>query len=736
MPSLSKDPKPILPEKQTAEAKPARIHVNAIPPELRHLSRWCCWQERPSATPGKKPDKPPIQATSDFSGRHVYAKANDPATWTTFEKAERYWREHLQNKGPASGLSFAMNGDGIIGIDLDACRDPNNKTVSGWALKIIQRFGSYTEISPSGTGVRIFLRGRLPVHGRHKGQIEVYDTAKFLTVTGRRIISHGARNGIEDRAAELLAWHREIFGDGATSTKGKIGVLVINGAPDIDQTRLDRLFRSKPKAREIFEGERNGYPSQSEADLALASFAAHAGWTGQAICDLLVMARQNAGEPIKPLDYFTRTIARAGTPHSKNAVSCADGQHAENRTLNQGGAAAHAQHENRTLNKGGAVPKVTTIEQARDVFKRHLYLPDPNVVDVVLSVPAGNKLLETDPLWLFLKGPPGSGKTELLNSLRELSEWALLVSNLTPAAMISGYVDQSEDDHSLLPQLDGKTLVMKDFTTVLAMNPAQRDEIYGILRDCYDGHAAKNFGTGRREYKSRFNVLAGVTNAIEGAWHLSALGERFLCWSMTTDHKEQAKRALLHANNESTMRQELADAAAGVLAGLPDVVPGIPEPLKHKTLTLAFLLARLRTYVARDRNDVVHRAPEVEVPTRLVKQLLRLGQSVALVRHKEQLTDGEFSIMRKVALDSVPSARLSIFNELLSAKKGGGVLKKPDSMYAIDYFARRCRISHSPAKRHLDDMVLLGLAQAERKNRADFYRLTTDVWNEWREIQS
>ena len=60
-------------------------------------------------------------------------------------------------------------------------------------------------------------------------------------------------------------------------------------------------------------------------------------------------------------------------------------------------------------------------------------------------------------LWLFLKGPPGSGKTELVSPLKGQTEWATLVSNLTPAALISGYGDPTRDegDQSLLPQLNG-----------------------------------------------------------------------------------------------------------------------------------------------------------------------------------------------------------------------------------------------------------------------------------------
>jgi hypothetical protein len=291
----------------------------AVPSELRALPRWACWQEQPGY--GKKPGKPPIQANIKFTGQHVYAKTNDPKTWASFGEALNYRRTHLPGEDTAAGLSFALNGDGIVGIDLDKCRDAESKTIAEWALKTIKRFGSYTEISPSGTGIRIFLRGKLPAGGRHKGTIEVYDSNKFLTVTGRK----WSGRGIEDRSAELLAWHREVFGEGLlpTSTKGKgsNGQLVVNGSPNIDPAQFEQLFRAKPKAREVFQGSHT-YKSQSDADMALANYATAAGLTAQQTCDLLVAARTNAGERIKPVDYFERTIGKARDGSNAVPVNC------------------------------------------------------------------------------------------------------------------------------------------------------------------------------------------------------------------------------------------------------------------------------------------------------------------------------------------------------------------------------------------------------------------------------
>jgi primase-polymerase (primpol)-like protein len=210
--------------------------VESIPAELRGLDRWYAW--RLQFIDGK-PSKAPIDC-HEWTGQHVLAKWKDPATRVSFEQALTYWSEHLQGE-QLSGLSFVLDGDGLVGIDLDGCRDPRTKYTAPWAQAIITRFNLYTEWSPSYTGVRIFVRGQLPPGHRckkiidaepipgidRKPSIEVYSTAKVLSVTGRRING----NSIEDRTAELLAWDTEEFGEdggAALPTKGKYARLQLS----------------------------------------------------------------------------------------------------------------------------------------------------------------------------------------------------------------------------------------------------------------------------------------------------------------------------------------------------------------------------------------------------------------------------------------------------------------------------------------------------------------------------
>src|SRR4051794_32368531 len=121
------------------------VAVENIPHELRDLPRWVAWRyERREP----KWEKVPIGPT----GRR--ASTTDPATWSTFEAALAAYRERR-----LAGIGFVFaEGDPFTGIDLDACRDSDAGTLVPWADEIVRDLDSYTEVSPSGTGVKVLIR--------------------------------------------------------------------------------------------------------------------------------------------------------------------------------------------------------------------------------------------------------------------------------------------------------------------------------------------------------------------------------------------------------------------------------------------------------------------------------------------------------------------------------------------------------------------------------------------------
>lgn len=154
-------------------------------PELVALRQWVVW--RPAMREGKL-NKIPVNARSGGG-----ASSTDPRTWSTFAHAVAAFRRQPQRYGGA-GFVFS-SGDPFTGIDLDHAIDLETGEVAGWADAILTRFPrAYAELSPSGTGIKLFVRSRMPEGAKHKrtglgadrkGAVELYDRARYFTVTGR-----------------------------------------------------------------------------------------------------------------------------------------------------------------------------------------------------------------------------------------------------------------------------------------------------------------------------------------------------------------------------------------------------------------------------------------------------------------------------------------------------------------------------------------------------------------------
>ena len=160
----------------TAVTAPAALPVlpDAIPEELRLLDQWVAWRWE---WRGDKWTKVPL---SPATGRR--ASSTDRDTWDTFAEAWSYARSR---RLPGIGFVFSPD-DPYAGVDLDKCRDPESGEVADWAREIVALLDSYTEISPSGTGLKVIVRGALPPGRRREGAIEMYDRGRFFTLTGHR----------------------------------------------------------------------------------------------------------------------------------------------------------------------------------------------------------------------------------------------------------------------------------------------------------------------------------------------------------------------------------------------------------------------------------------------------------------------------------------------------------------------------------------------------------------------
>jgi primase-polymerase (primpol)-like protein len=140
------------------------------------------------------------------------AASTQSKTWSSIEDA----LVAVRNLS-LTGIGFVFDvKDPYVGIDLDNCRNPKTEVIADWAWEIIRALDSYAEVSPSGTGVHIISRGRLPGgKGRRialsGGNIEMYSRGRYFTFTGNRI--DGTSIEIRDRHIELLTLHQKLFGN-------------------------------------------------------------------------------------------------------------------------------------------------------------------------------------------------------------------------------------------------------------------------------------------------------------------------------------------------------------------------------------------------------------------------------------------------------------------------------------------------------------------------------------------
>jgi len=373
------------------------------------------------------------------------------------------------------------------------------------------------------------------------------------------------------------------------------------------------------------------------------------------------------------------------------------------------GADAGAQAQESEEDERPPAPWVP-LNEVMTCFKKWLKLKDTTAIEVAMACYISN-YMDGDPLWIFLTAPPGSAKTEILRTMDDATD-TVFRESITPHSLISGLPVKKGYEPSLLPQLDGQTLVIKDFTPILGLSDQDQEEIFSTLRAAYDGKVSKHFGTGEKEFVSRFTILAAVTPKIyEAMASNSALGERFLNFFIgeSLDHEDEIailKRTISHAGLEIKMRNELNMVMRGFIENveIPEITDIALDPeVEERILPCAQVLARLRGTVSRDkyRGDFLLGKSSTELPTRVLKQLLRLGKAMSVVRERSTVTMTEYDIMRKAARDSCNQMRLEIMEIIWQTCRDDH-----DSILGIDLMTL-CAYPRATTARILDDLCSL-----------------------------
>jgi len=254
-----------------------------IPKELRDLKQWGLFKLK-WVPERQKNTKIPYNALNGEK-----AQTNNTDTWTTFDQAKA---ELELNSKEFDGLSFFF-ANGYAGIDVDHVEDDITRYRQGdYEENIVAEFmnatRSYTEISQSGTGIHIIIKGEIPGNRRRKNNVEMYDEGRFFALTGN---SFGSNTSINE--SDISALYEKYLAE------KKIVPMPGNSNQEPNNLSEFEIIKQaiNSKSGQNFKALMYGgweplYGSQSEADLALANYLAF--WTGKDFGKMDAIFRQSS----------------------------------------------------------------------------------------------------------------------------------------------------------------------------------------------------------------------------------------------------------------------------------------------------------------------------------------------------------------------------------------------------------------------------------------------------------
>lgn len=274
------------------------MRFDTIPEELRQLDQWVCVSAD---------SKVPQQALTFRPASSV-----NPATWSSFELAVL-----SVNMGFHDYIGFVFNDNGIVGIDLDDAvgqveanflgsdigqHFPN---ASSLALDILDKCRSYTEVSKSGTGLHIFVKGDIPFKGKNNlAGVEIYKTARFFIMTGDVLMDYP----VIDNQPALDYIVEKYFQETRENKSTAVTPRIYN--PEWECPKGNKRVRIKPHYPTIPDGCRNICLT------SLAGMMHSIGYTKEQIYRELQYANETACKP-PLLDGELKTICNSVTRYRR-----------------------------------------------------------------------------------------------------------------------------------------------------------------------------------------------------------------------------------------------------------------------------------------------------------------------------------------------------------------------------------------------------------------------------------
>lgn len=315
-------------------------------------------------------------------------------------------------------------------------------------------------------------------------------------------------------------------------------------------------------------------------------------------------------------------------------------------------------------------------------------------------------------LWLKIIGPPGCGKTRIAKAISGSEH---VVTKSTFNGLFSGWTDDSEDDPGLIPEIAGRTLIVKDADPLLK-NP-NIERIMAELRDFYDKDASVSFRN-RRKYEYRdikATIIICGTQVLRAA-DQSFLGERFLSveMDMRPSDEKLIKEKMMHRSLEVAMGVK-KDPEIAIMSSMKGWVNHLKDRKLDSTIDKEFqdnimglcsLTALLRTNVDRDFKGRITSPPMSEIPTRLIGQSIVASLALSAVFGVNKAGQEVYSVIQKIHRDTInPRSNRFLICETLLESPG------------IDAFdlLESTNLPKSTLQEEMADLEVLGFIQRGKR---------------------
>lgn len=565
--------------------------------------------------------------------------------------------------------------------------------------------------------------------------------------------------------SEVKGWHSQIVGAGSVHPETGRRYEICNGKEPSDITKLseealDKLARSNleyepqqaimpedvadhppciqhllKSGAPIAKSKKSTEITYNDANLLLVNYATARGYSDEQALGLAqeMALHTPADHPTSKgagdkIENFRSALSTARNNPEKYQFTC--GYMLRSPAIKNNGCNSSCPNFKARIKPLPLIPILPTpegqfsLERLLEANRKHLHIDEDYNVTIVPIVIIANQLPH-DVDVVIIVGPSGSLKTELLRELGDdENQYIYPVSTITEHTLASGLVENED----LAPRLRGRTLIIKDFTSILSKRDDVLAQIFADMRELTDGYIQKEYGSGakKRHKGLHSSVLAASTNAIERYHSLfNTLGSRALLVRPINNSMEARKQTW--ANQKSLhikeIREELHSEMFGFICSETARLKEHPEdylPLSdtdaEKIGSWCDTLAILRTHIPRDRMGRPFSEPEPEFPTRLMSSICKLTQVHAFI-HRREPGAGDMEFARRLVYDNIPTLRLRALPHLSTKKTTTSAISEASGL------------GTDVVRNALEDLVTLGICKkVSRESKEEGDKRHDDYW--------